>query len=789
MWRRIFLLTIAILCFSLISWTQAQKQKIVRVGVYENPPKIYTDSNGTVTGFWPAILNDIAQKENWQIEWVHGTWDEEVAYLQANKIDIMPDMGWTEERSQEFTFSNDTVLSSWSRLYVKKGSPIQTILDLDGKKVAGLSGSVNFDGPDGIKDLATRLGIHCTFVGLDSYMAIFEALQNKEVDAGVINKEFGDLNESQFSVTRTSIIIQPMNLRFAFTKDGTSTPYLVQTVNADMQELKNNSNSAYYKAIDQYLGEKPPKTIVTIIPTWVYILFLNGALIILFLVVVSITARRQIRQQTAKLWKSEARNRALVENDPDEIFRLSRGGILLDYHSGLASSLYSLSEDLLGKSLLELLPKELAEATLNHVEKAIEANATQVFEYSVPSGGEVQDYESRFSPNGKDEVIVIVRDITVRKQAERKLVESEKRYQTLTSVVPVGIFHTNKDGETTFVNPTWCQISGMSEEEALGEGWLQAVHPDDRERLLAGWQESTEEMTTSTADYRFMHPDGSIAWVIGQAVPEVNSENEVVGYVGTITDITERKKIEDLKAEVIRAESADKLKSAFLATMSHELRTPLNSIIGFTGLLLQKLVGPLNGEQEKQLSMVQGSAYHLLELINDVLDISKIEAGQIVVFRENFDVGTAIQKSVANILPMAEEKNLKVITTITPEEIQIYSDRRRLEQILINLLNNAVKFTERGEIRLGCKVEEDWLHIWVSDTGIGIKPEDRQILFRPFQQIDIGISRQYEGTGLGLSICKRLVELLGGQIQVESEWGKGSTFSFTLPMRSENNEN
>ena len=211
----------------------------------------------------------------------------------------------------------------------------------------------------------------------------------------------------------------------------------------------------------------------------------------------------------------------------------------------------------------------------------------------------------------------------------------------------------------------------------------------------------------------------------------------------------------------------------------------MNSIIGFTGILLQKLVGPLSEEQEKQLNMVQGSARHLLELINDVLDISKIEAGQIKIITEDFDMGNAIQKSIEKIKPMAERKNLEVTATVTPEIITINSDRRRVEQILINLLNNAVKFTEKGEVHLDCQIDHDYLVTQVKDTGIGIKPEDINTLFRPFQQVDTGISRQYEGTGLGLSICKRLVELLGGKISVESEWGKGSTFTFTLPYQKE----
>ena len=231
------------------------------------------------------------------------------------------------------------------------------------------------------------------------------------------------------------------------------------------------------------------------------------------------------------------------------------------------------------------------------------------------------------------------------------------------------------------------------------------------------------------------------------------------------------------------AESADRLKSAFLATMSHELRTPLNSIIGFTGILLQNLVGPLNEEQNKQLKMVQGSAHHLLDLINDVLDISKIEAGQLEIVSKPFDIRQAIQTVVETIAPTAEKKELDLITSIAPQVGMITSDRRRVEQILINLLNNAVKFTERGEVRLECAIDKAWLVTQVIDNGIGIQQIDLDLLFKPFQQVDSGITRNHEGTGLGLSICKRLVEMLGGKIWVESEWGIGSTFTFTLPFK------
>jgi signal transduction histidine kinase len=223
--------------------------------------------------------------------------------------------------------------------------------------------------------------------------------------------------------------------------------------------------------------------------------------------------------------------------------------------------------------------------------------------------------------------------------------------------------------------------------------------------------------------------------------------------------------------------------------MSHELRTPLNSIIGFTGILLQGLVGSLNEEQTKQLRMVQSSASHLLELINDVLDISKIEAGQLVTTSEKFDLSQLLEKVVQTVTPLASKKDLNLLLEIETGIGQITSDRRRVEQILLNLINNAIKFTEKGEVRIICRSKKQWIETSVVDTGIGIKEDDQKYLFKPFQQVNTGLSRLYEGTGLGLAICKRLVEKLGGTIGVRSEWGKGSTFMFTLPKKVQRKEN
>ncbi len=240
--------------------------------------------------------------------------------------------------------------------------------------------------------------------------------------------------------------------------------------------------------------------------------------------------------------------------------------------------------------------------------------------------------------------------------------------------------------------------------------------------------------------------------------------------------------LEQLATARDRAESADRLKSAFLATMSHELRTPLNSIVGFSGVLLQGLAGPLNEEQSKQMGMVCKSADHLLALINDVLDLSKIEAGQMKLLLEPFDLGASISGVVGTARPLAEKKGLALLANVAPSIGTIHSDRRRVEQVLLNLLSNSIKFTEQGQVSVEAFVKGDQVVVSVTDTGMGIKETDLASLFRPFTQLDSGITRRHEGTGLGLSICKKLVEMLGGTIWVKSEWGKGSSFVFELPM-------
>jgi PAS domain S-box-containing protein len=295
---------------------------------------------------------------------------------------------------------------------------------------------------------------------------------------------------------------------------------------------------------------------------------------------------------------------------------------------------------------------------------------------------------------------------------------------------------------------------------------------------------------THQMEQEFVRKDGSRFWcrITGR---NLDLEDPSKGMVGIFEDVTEARAVKEYLIRArLDAETADRTKSAFLATMSHELRTPLNSIIGFTGIVLQGMAGPLTDEQTKQLGMVRNSARHLLALINDVLDISKIEAGELRVSYEAFDVLATLEKAVNTVRPLALKKDLTLHVDIAPGIHTMHSDSRRVQQILLNLLSNAIKFTEAGSVTLKVSTEgndrelnQTSIRFSVADTGIGIKPEDMRGLFAPFRQVDSKMSRHYDGTGLGLTICKHLAIALGGDIQVKSQWGVGSVFTCILPLK------
>jgi PAS domain S-box-containing protein len=520
---------------------------------------------------------------------------------------------------------------------------------------------------------------------------------------------------------------------------------------------------------------------------------------------VDVTERKKAEE---KLQESERLYRTLFESASDAIF-LIRDSRFVDCNPRTLAMFGCRREQIIGETPYHFSPPFQADGR-DSKEKAFElldsvlAGAPQVFEWThMRADGKLFDAEvslNRIELHSGVQVQAIVRDITERKRADEALRKSEEKFSKVFMSTPAGIsVSVLNDGRILDANQEFEKMLGYSRDEIIGHTSFELdlwLDPGDREHIVRLLR---TEGKVKNLELRLRAKDGHI---LTQRYSADTIELDGRSFLlSAFVDITERKRAEqelehyrdhleelvktrtaELAVAKERAESADRLKSAFLATMSHELRTPLNSIIGFTGILIQGLPGPLNDEQRKQLGMVRESSTHLLALINDVLDISKIEAGQLQVMKEPFDLREAIDKTAQTVKPMVEKKGLALEVILAPDVGTITSDRRRVEQALLNLLSNAVKFTEKGGISIACETSGEALIISIKDTGIGIKREEMDRLFKPFQQLQSGIGRQYEGTGLGLSICKRLVELLGGTLSVTSQWGQGSTFAITLPI-------
>lgn len=553
--RLFFAVAIAIFVWFLPAYADA---RTVVVGVYENAPKIFTGDDGRPAGIFIDMIQHIAKKEGWTLKYVPGTWAEGLERLARGEIDLMPDVAYTPERAMRFSFHSVPALSSWYQIYAPRGSAINSILDLNNKRILVLDGSVQ---QQALARLSASFGLQCTFIAVADYAAMFRAAARGDADGAVTNRFYGLRHAKMYGLEATAVVFEPSDLYFAGRKYVSSA--LHAAIDTHLAAMRTDHQSVYYRSLKRWSSEE----MRYVIPEWLKMAGLLAGIVLVMSIAGSVVLKRQVNARTREL---------------------------------------------------------------------------------------------------------------------------------------------------TLVN-----------------------------------QEMEQRIIERTAE------------------------------------LAEAKE---------RAEEADRIKSAFLATMSHELRTPLNSIIGFTGIILQGLAGPLNEEQSKQMGMVRSSARHLLSLINDVLDISKIEAGQLTLNAEPYDVRAVVEKAVAAMRPLAEKKGLALSLSVDPAVGEAHGDQRRVEQVLLNLISNAVKYSERGAVTVSVSEQHGYvphgegatrsteaLRLSVADTGIGIRPDDMATLFQPFRQIDSGLTRKTDGTGLGLAICRRLAGLMGGEIVAESEFGRGSVFTFIVP--------
>jgi len=465
---------------------------------------------------------------------------------------------------------------------------------------------------------------------------------------------------------------------------------------------------------------------------------------------------------------------------------------------------YGFNSSLLGARLPDLFPFIPAEV-FEDLKRLFKTGKPEISEDATVISGRDCITETRKIPlaeGGKvTKLLTVIRDITERKRTEKALAESELKYRTLTNNIPDIICSIDRNGNITAINETSTKISGYGTDEVTGASFTKFIHGEDREFVRKNFAEGIASRSETSRDlqFRIVTKDERILWVEMNSRRRFGADGAFVQEDVVLRDITQRKRIEEERAILAQriAERTSQLSAAnaelsravrakdeFLASMSHELRTPLSAILTISESIEEEIYGPVSEKQRRAIKNITESGQHLLSLINDILDLSKIEAGKITLDPVPVPVEEVCQASIRLARGQAQKKHLSLTLTVDSHLNTIMADERYLKQILVNLLGNAVKFTPDNG-RMGLEVQADTegqvalFTVW--DTGIGIPKDKHSLLFKPFTQLDSSLSRQYGGTGLGLALVARLTELHGGSVSFESEEGKGSRFTVRLP--------
>ncbi|QSJ20716.1 PAS domain S-box protein [Nostoc sp. UHCC 0702] len=493
------------------------------------------------------------------------------------------------------------------------------------------------------------------------------------------------------------------------------------------------------------------------------------------------------KQAELALQHSEERYRCLITATSQMVWTTDANGQVIDVPAWRAYTGQTQAE-VAGVGWLDAIHPDDRDRTFQIWMQAVETKSLYNTEYRIrATDGSYRYFQIRGVPVlGEDgsirEWIGTCTDIHDRKQAELALQLSEERFRSLIEATSQIIWTTDAEGGFVTDQPHWRAFTGQSIDEIWGWGWQDMVHPDDQAEAAEVWITSLTNRTLHQTETRIRRHDGEYRYLSIRAVPILAADGSIREWVGANTDITERKQFEFALAKAKEAaEAASFAKSEFLANMSHELRTPLNGILGYAQILQR--AKHLQEDERSRVDVIYQCGSHLLTLINDILDLSKIEAQKVELLNSDFHLPAFLQGVAEMCRIRAELKNINFQYQLAAElPVGIRADEKRLRQVLINLLSNAIKFTDRGSVNFIISyAAEGKIRFEVRDTGIGIAPEKHQAIFQPFEQAGDN-RRQTEGTGLGLAISQKIVELMGSKIQVQSELGIGSIFWFDVNL-------
>ncbi len=498
-----------------------------------------------------------------------------------------------------------------------------------------------------------------------------------------------------------------------------------------------------------------------------------------------ITARKTAEES---LRESQVRSRKIVEASIIGILFATPEGAIVDANEAFLNMI-GYSRQALDAGCIrwdELTPPQYAELDAQKWQEVIQTGQCAPYEKQyIHKEGYLIDVliaAALISSAVPTTCIAYVIDITTQKKAEETLRTSEARFRALVNAIPQIAYSAEPNGHIDWYNDRWYVFSGLSPDDPNGQALITVLHPDDLQSYLETWQTAVEKQTIFQGEYRFW--DATLQqwrWHLGQATPLRTEDGTILKWFGTFTDIEPIKQAKEL------AEESNRRKSQFLANMSHELRTPLNAVIGYSEMMLMGLAGEMSGKQQKYTQNIYMSAKHLLDMVNDILDLSKVESGHVSFHPVPINIQELVQELNDILMNLAKTQDIRMTFEVDPSLTVIHADPLRLKQVFFNLISNAIKFNKpQGHVKVRLRQSQDtdsgWMVVDVEDTGIGIPQDKIKNLFQEFYQVDSSKSRRFEGTGLGLALTKHLIDLQHGTITVQSTEGEGSCFSFKIPL-------
>lgn len=771
---------------------------VIKVGVYSNPPKLFMDDSGHAAGFWPELIASIAAQENWQVEFVSGSWDENLNRLKSGELDMLPDVAVTAARKDNFQFSQETVLLSWSRLYINKvTSDFHSIFDLEGKTVAVLRNSVNYTGTEGIRDLVHKFGVTCTFVEFDSYADVFSAVQKEMAYAAVTNRNFGTANADTYGLKQTPLIFQPLEVNFAFSQQSATSAVLISTLDKHVKALKNEPESIYYQLVEKYLEPKLAGTRITIFPAWAKTLITLLLFTILIGFVTLLTFRvkfkkaiESIEQQHRELFAQEAKFHTLLNNQKEAVFlqKILSEGLSSFYEvNDTAVKRYGYSRD----EFLQMHPSQIItpaalenyltsgkrDQLLRHGELTFNSVHMKKSGNSFP----VEVSSAVIDLNGEQHILTTVRDIT-----ERTL--AEKKYETLVNEATVGIALADaQTGEILECNDTLANMVERSKADLIGQS--QAIlHPEQLPagNLTQNFVRNRDANTGRTTQNACMTKSGRIFPVEIKARRINHNGRDMM--LGIFHDISDRYELEQQLRQKYKMEAVGLLAGG----MAHNFNNNLSIILGSVELASLKL--PQDAQIHDLLDNAKTAVLRSRDLIQQIMIYSRKGVQE----KTSVNVAKVIEetlKLLQSTLPSTVDLQYQPVSAA--QDIVIFADSTRIQEALLNLCTNAVHaMDEKGTMTIlldTAKLQQadipaqyhcqpgDYARISVRDTGSGISTEVMERMFDPFfttKDVD-------QGTGMGLSTVQGMIKQNNGLIKVHSVLEQGTTFELYFPLGHE----